>query len=571
MTGWRPGYVMRDSSAGSIVDDVIGGPPSGAVDRAAGDGTAGEKIGSRVRSVSAWALWSAVILALGVTTVLPRPTIAGGIGLVAVAVGLVALYQATFADTFSPVAVTFWAFATIWVGFAPLFQIRDRRLPWPDLPLDQHFVSAQIILLFALVAFWAGNGGAARTRRRREGDAPLGRTTPTPEKSVVVTAFATLLAAACLPMTGGLAVRFTSRDSLQAAITAAGLKGHRDLALLGLLSIFPAAVSAVALVLCLLCWRNRTAATRRARVVLSVTTIVAAALNIVYNNPLSANRFAAFGVLLAAGLAVVRLNRQLWRTLFSVGMLLGLAVVYPLANLFRNERSRGRLRLGLDAYYTWDFDGFQQTVNAVHYVDVHGHTWGHHLLSALLFWVPRSLWEGKAIPAGNAVAAARGYQFQNLSLPFWTEVYVEFSFVGVIVLFYGYGRLARRLDLALADRPAGLATALAVMFAAFQIGMLRGPLGSQIPFVGAAFVVLVAAVLLLRTPGWVAGRTGSAARPAVAVPSGGAFPGDGGRPEDSARDTGGADDEAVPTSAPVEDHPDGGAASGADRPMVGRE
>ncbi|WP_406037124.1 oligosaccharide repeat unit polymerase [Micromonospora sp. NBC_00898] len=454
----------------------------------------------RSRSVSAVAAagWLAVIAVLAVTTVLPRPTVAGLLGLVVVAVCLAALYRTTVSGSFTPVAVTFWAFVTVWVGFAPLLQLRDRRLPWPDLPLDQYHVSAQVILLFAVVAFWVGN-----TR-----DLPAARRTTSPRtgltvgKAVLVTAAAAVLAVACLPMTGGLAVRFTSRDDLQRAIAEAGLKSRQDLALLGLLSTFPAAVSAVALLLCLLCWRSGSHAGAKARAVLLVTTGAAVALNLIYNNPLSANRFASFGVLLAAGLAIVRFERQRWRTLFSVGMLLGLAVIYPLANLFRNQRSRGDLRVGLDAYYTWDFDGFQQTVNTVSYVGVHGHTWGHHLVSALLFWVPRSWWEGKAIPAGNAVAAGRGYEFQNLALPFWAETYLEFSFIGVVVLFFFYGKVARRLDRALTGAPAGLGTALTVMFAAFQVGLLRGPLGAQIPFVGAAFAVLVLGVVAGSGPPW---------------------------------------------------------------------
>ncbi|MER6593840.1 hypothetical protein ABT214_18710 [Micromonospora purpureochromogenes] len=450
------------------------------------------------RSLVAAVTLLAVVTALGVTTVLPRPTVAGVLGLVVVAVCLAALYQTTRSESFTPVAVTFWAFVTVWVGFAPLLQIRDRRLPWPDLPLDQDYVSAQVILLFAVVAYWAGN--TRRLPAPRPNTSP--RTRVTIEKALTVTATAAVLAVVCLPMTGGLVVRFTSRDDLQRAIAEAGLKSRQDLALLGLLSTFPAAVAAVALVLCLLCWRSRNFVGPKARWILLGTTAVAVLLNVIYNNPLSANRFAAFGVLLAAGLAIVPFERQRWRTLFSLGMLTGLAVLYPLANLFRNARSRGNLRLGLDAYYTWDFDGFQQTVNAVYHARVHGHTWGHHLVSALLFWVPRSWWEGKAIPAGNAVAAGRGYGFQNLALPFWAETYLEFAFVGVVVLFFFYGRLARRLDRAMTATPAGLGTALTVTFAAFQIGLLRGPLGAQIPFVGAAFAVLVVGVLVLPDPGW---------------------------------------------------------------------
>jgi hypothetical protein len=473
----------------------------------------------RAAPIGAAVAGAVVLVLLGVTLVLPRPTVAGVLGLVVIAVCLTALYQVTFSGSFAPVAVTFWAFVTVWVGVAPLIQIRDDVLPWPDLPLHQYYVTAQVILLLAVGAYWAGYGRGAAVPAA----APSRRFGITIEKAIVVTGLAFVLTAVCLPQTGGLAVRFTTRDELQAAIKQAGLAGGKDQALLGLLSTLPAAVCLVALILCLLCLRDRNHATAKAKRILQATAGVAALLNIIYNNPLTANRFATFSVMLAVVFALVRFDRQLWRTLFSAGMLGGLAVVYPLANLFRNDKSRSSLRLGLDAYYTYDFDGFQQTVNSVYYVDVHGHTWGHHVLSALLFWVPRSLWEGKAIGAGNAVAASRGYQFQNLALPFWAEVAVEFSIAGVVVVFFFYGRLAARLDRAL-NGPGpgvGLLLAGAVLFAACQIGLLRGPLGAQIPLVGAAFAVLVGAAMAWRGRSW--GLTRALGAPDVFDGGGGPF------------------------------------------------
>lgn len=482
---------------------------------------------ARLRGAAVPVAIGALLVLLGVTTVAPHPTVAGVIGLAVVGFCLAALHQVTRAGHFAPVAVTFWAFVVVWVGFAPLFQIRDNVLPWRDTPLYQHYVTAQVILLLAVVCFWLGYtrpwirrtapAWAARTGESPPRTGTHRRLAVTVEKATAVTVAAAGLAIVCLPMTGGLAVRFATRDALQQAIREAGLIGGRDLALLGLLGILPAAVAMVALVLCLVCWRNRRYADRRTKWMLIGATAVAAGLNVIYNNPLSANRFSSFSVLLAAGFALLRFDTQRWRTAFTTVMLFGLAVVYPLANLFRNERSRGNLRLGLDAYYTNDFDGFQQTVNAVYYVDVHGHTWGHHLLSALLFWVPRSLWEGKAIGAGNVVAASRGYDFQNLSLPFWTEVFLEFSLVGVVVLFYFYGRAARRLDGTLRADRVGLPAVLAMLFAACQIGLLRGPLGAQIPFAGAAFTVAAASVLLWPTRPWrLATRR---ARPATPAPA----------------------------------------------------
>lgn len=439
-----------------------------------------------------------VIALLAVTTVVPHPTVAGLLGLVVIAICLTALYRVTVSGSFSPVAVTFWSFVAVWVGFAPLLQIRDDILPWPDLPLYQFYVTAQVIPLLAVAAYWAGYRGRAPVPTGR----PWRRLDITVEKALVVTGFAVLLTATCLPQTGGLAVRFTTRDDLQNAIKHAGLVGGKDLALLGLLSTLPAAASLVALVLCLLCWRARNYAGPKAKWTLMAATAVAVGLDIIYNNPLTANRFATFSLMLAAGFALVRLGRQRWRSLFSVGMLAGLVVIYPLANLFRNATSRGSLRLGLGSYFTYDFDGFQQTVNGVYYVHIHGNTWGYHIASALLFWIPRSLWPSKAVPTGNAVAASRGYKFQNLAMPFWTEVFVEFSFVGVIVLFYFYGKLAWRLDRALNDCRVGLGMAVAVLFAACQVGLLRGPLGAQIPLVGAAFAVLVLGIAGWRGRAW---------------------------------------------------------------------
>ena len=453
-------------------------------------------------------LGAVVVVLLAVTMVVPRPTVAGALGVAVVAVCLAALHRATFGPSFAPVAVTFWSFVAVWAGFAPLLQIRYGTLPWPDVPLYQFWVTAQVVLLFAVVAYWAGYALRRRTVRGQSppppavSRPPARRFTVTVEMAVLATGFALVLTAVCLPLTGGLLVRFTTRDNLQQAIRGAGLVNGSDQSLAGLLGILPAAVSLVAMLLCLLCLRQGNRAGRSSGRLLLIATVVAIGLNVIYNNPLSANRFVTFSSMLAAVLAVVRFDRRRWRWLFTATMLVGLTVVYPLANVFRNDASRGQLRIGADAYSTIDFDGFQQTVNSVYYAHVHGHTWGYHLASALLFWVPRSLWTGKAIATGNAVAAGRGYTFQNLSLPLWAEVFVEFSLTGVVVVLYLYGRLAARLDRAVSDRPEGLAMALAVLFAACQVGLLRGPLGAQIPFVGAAFVMLTAIVVGMRGRHW---------------------------------------------------------------------
>ena len=80
-----------------------------------------------------------------------------------------------------------------------------------------------------------------------------------------------------------------------------------------------------------------------------------------------------------------------------------------------------RTTSGAEAFATPDFDGFQQIVNAMVFSEDVGHSLGHYTSSALLFFVPRSLWEGKATPASIDVAEHRGYEFTNLSLPLPAE------------------------------------------------------------------------------------------------------------------------------------------------------
>jgi hypothetical protein len=438
---------------------------------------------------------TAVLTMLGVLTVVPHPTLAGVLGLAIVGLCLEELVRIAIKGPFAPVSITFWAFVGVWVGFAPLLQIRDGHLPWADTPLTELFVEAQLILLVALVAFRVGY-----TRRPAAPSGTPARNWPrfalTPSVAIAVTGATAALAAVAIPRTGGLLVRFTTRDDLKQAMAEAGVTTGPDKALAGLLSTLPAAASLVALVMCLLCLRRHDGS-RRSRNALFAATGVALVLNLTFNNPLTATRFATFSVALSVLLCLIDLRARSRRTLFAGSMVFGLLLVYPLANLFRNAKSRGELRLGVDAYYTFDFDGFQQTVNTVSYVDTIGHTWGHHTISALLFWTPRSLWTSKALPAGIPVAEARGYGFTNLAMPLWSEFYLEYSFVGVAVAMFCYGWLARRVDMVFQQWQAGAAQVLATIVAACQIGLLRGPTGAQLPFFATAMAIGVFGLLLV--------------------------------------------------------------------------
>ena len=134
-------------------------------------------------------------------------------------------------------------------------------------------------------------------------------------------------------------------------------------------------------------------------------------------------------------------------------------------------------------------------INTVTLVQAKGHDDGAHVVSAALFFVPRSLWTGKATPASIEVARERGYWFTDLSLT-------------------PPGRAVPGSRLAGADRDdwrprfrvapvgphvawQGAGALIASYLAVAQIGLIRGPLGSLVPVYGIVVLILVA--LLIRS------------------------------------------------------------------------
>jgi len=181
-----------------------------------------------------------------------------------------------------------------------------------------------------------------------------------------------------------------------------------------------------------------------------------------------------------------------------IGSFLVLTIfLYPFAAAINNSqgltgRSASISMSSFAAFATKDFDGFQQSINAFEFVNAEGHSWGLYFLSALLVFIPRSIWTWKATPASIDVASNHGYSFTNLSLPINAELYIDFGWIGVIVLFFIVGWTFARLD-NLWQTDSDWAAAVAFLSLA-QVGLIRGPLGSQVPVM--VFVVYILGIYL---------------------------------------------------------------------------
>lgn len=173
-------------------------------------------------------------------------------------------------------------------------------------------------------------------------------------------------------------------------------------------------------------------------------------LLLIVNWPPGLPRSQVFGNLLLFAVMTLNFRKVKLRFLLALAFVGGALIAMPLLDHFtRAGRSWADLDLQqmFGAYFqSGDFDGLQSVNNAIVYVDQNGLEYGRQLLSALLFFVPRSLWVSKGEPTGSITAEAAGYSFTNVSQPLPSEFYVDFGWAGVVITALLIGVGLRRID-----------------------------------------------------------------------------------------------------------------------------
>ena len=392
-----------------------------------------------------------------------------------------------------PAAAAFYVFWFAWLGVGPIAQLTLGRVAWNDTRAlaDPAAVRLALVLTALAIAFFAIGDLATRARVRA----------PRPEARASIRRVVHGIVVAALVVVGvnavnvlGLNSLFASRNARGDALDAAGGSlSDAGGVVYALYTVLPAGLAIAAALLGVyrlqLAWRGL-AHVRVSEMGLLLVGVVGIAL---FANPFSQTRFIALLALGSLVLAAVRPRSP--RAGFAF-LALGIAatlLIYPLANVFR----RGTLSFGsitANTFVSPDFDGFQQVVNTLSYVQTHGFAGGHHLVSAVLFFVPRSVWADKATIASADVAKHAGYSFTNLSLPVHAELYLQFGIAGLVVGMLLLGVLAARVDSAWLHAPLSKWAMLAPLVSMAMFGILRGPLGAQVPAYLPAILILLVAI-----------------------------------------------------------------------------
>lgn len=413
------------------------------------------------------------------------------------AVCLVGIIYAFFGGL-RPVAMMFFVFSFSWLAFAPVYQLVTGRLAWGDAianhPASQITATLAMNLTFS-VTFLLTHLLVSRRLGRMPIERPRREWKVSGAYLFGLGAFSVLVSANAVVQIGGIGVLFSSRGDRWEALEQASFTNASSLAD-AVTRVLPAALAMAFSVLTVLWIRQTRGEQKAVRFAHVGSALLSFALLLSFANPLTASRFIAVTAWGAVALTIFRPRSQRAGIAVAVGGLVGVLLVYPFANIFRQgaNTSLDAIRTGLEAFVGPDFDGFQQVANALAFVEARGHSLGQYTLSAGGFFVPRSIWADKAIPASIDVATNAGYWFTNLSLPFHAEMFIEFGFVGMMLATALLAFLAARCDEAWQHKDLSRSAAVAPYLAFAVFGILRGPLGSLVPIYLTAILIILVGV-----------------------------------------------------------------------------
>lgn len=380
-----------------------------------------------------------------------------------------------------PVSLIFFLFSLCWLGIAPLVQLNDGQAAWDDWQTLGDTARVNYALMLGVVMQAMVLLGSSITLSHLSPELSRRQSYSCNEWLPRGLALALLiLAPIAIRMQGGIGTFFSSRNARDETLSASGLDSSvGGGAGVGFAVLLPIAIALTLAHLTLHELRDENPAPQRRE--LWALLVVALSGIVVFANPLSNTRFTAAVAFGSLFFAALQPRRRAVADLTAVAGLVTVVWVYPLLGQSEINDSKvspiNQLRVALTGA---DFDGFQQVVNTIKYVDVHGIRDGAHFLSSALFFVPRSVWPGKAEPATFEVSHNAGYWFTNLSLPLHAELYLDFGVIGVIVGCLLLGLAAGWLDASWVFRPSSRSATLTPIVSVAMLAVLRGPTGSLV-------------------------------------------------------------------------------------------
>lgn len=180
-------------------------------------------------------------------------------------------------------------------------------------------------------------------------------------------------------------------------------------------------------------------------------------------------------------------------------MIVAILVIFPVLNFFRSNSiyDLSQFKFAIFDYSSGDFDTYQMLISSIKYARSEGYFMGENILTAFLFFVPRSMWSGKMVGSGYYIAIHYESNFKNISCPLLGEFYLSFGIIGIILLAIGISYISFLFDTGIEKRNV-FKTVVGIMIIGFVIFVMRGDLLSSYAYLmGSIFPFII--IILMNT------------------------------------------------------------------------
>lgn len=389
------------------------------------------------------------------------------------------------------IEMSFWVFTYVFLGLAPLVQLRLGEVPDTAPRIDHSLDGVAIVLVLAgLAAFFAGQFGSKIWQYGQKADsAGRFRRNISLRRSLILAAIALLVDLYFLNRVGpGNAL--ASRREFAGAVFAA----FPNRAIGSVIFAMATMSILVAFIALVKCWQEADA---KQWPLLFAIVVVGIMLAVVLNPISNARYLAGTAALAVAALFGLFATPNRFR-LVAVLAVAALVIIFPAADAFRySSTAEFKSNSPIESLISPDYDAFAQINNTVLFVKREGVTNGQQALGVALFWVPRRIWPDKPADTGVLLADSRNYNVTNLSAPLWAELYINGGWILLVVGMGAVGfasRVAdRRIELSL--RRARTPTILGCILPFYLIILLRGSLLQAMPYL---LVIVICALAVTR-------------------------------------------------------------------------
>jgi oligosaccharide repeat unit polymerase len=373
--------------------------------------------------------------------------------------------------------LTFFVYVYVWLGLAPLVQLSANQFPRFGIYSGSHVLLAFVIVWLGLGAYEVGRllGNRPLFPERVRGI----RLEVTWRRLACVSVAVLILSALLIWRLGGVLTLFLPRNERLALILqTSGNQVAEGYILMSLLRV-PPFVVLLYLLLTAKSWRR----TGRLRAAHSFLIGIFFLLNVVVNNPIGSPRFWFGTIVFSLAFLLMRWHGSRTFTIWVVGLIALMVVVFPFADIFRNVVAiKGDRIIGAsissELVSNGDYASFQQLISVLPFVENRQFSLGAQGAAALFVFVPRRFWTSKSVDTGELVAENMGYGFTNLEMPLWGEAYVDWGLLGVAVYFlvFGFGSAAIERAYTRRRTKSIVFAAIFAVLGAYQILVLRGTL-----------------------------------------------------------------------------------------------